>query len=147
MLYEKKSGAYLFSNDKKKLQIDVIHTYLSKESYWAQNISIELVEKTIAGSECFGIYQGYALIGFARVITDLASFGYLADVFVLEEHRGKGLSKELIAFIMNYEPVTKFRRFMLATKDAHGLYAQFGFTPLAEPGRFMEIKPFETYPV
>lgn len=147
MVYEKNSGAYLFSNDKKKLQIDVIHAYLSKESYWAQNIPLELVEKTIAGSECFGIYDGSKQIGFARVISDLASFGYLADVFVLEPYRGKGLSKELMSFIMNYEPVTKFRRFMLATKDAQGLYAQFGFTPLAEPGRFMEIKPFESYPV
>lgn len=147
MLYEKKSGAYLFSNDKKRLQIHVIHTYLSKESYWAQNIPLNLVERTIAGSECFGIYHDAKQIGFARVITDLASFGYLADVFILEEYRGKGLSKELMAFIMNYEPVTKFRRFMLATKDAQGLYAQFGFTPLTEPGRFMEIKPFESYPV
>lgn len=147
MLYENNSGAYLFSNDKKKLQIDVIHAYLSNESYWAQNISLALVERTIAGSECFGIYRGTKQIGFARVITDLASFGYLADVFVLEEYRGKGLSKELMTFIMNYEPVTKLRRFMLATKDAQGLYAQFGFTPLAEPGRFMEIKPFEIYPV
>lgn len=145
MNYEKTQGDYLFSTDKSKLQIEVIHHYLSKESYWAQNIPLELVEATIHGSVCFGLYFKQKQVGYARVITDGASFGYLADVFILEEFRGKGLSKELMAFIMNYEPVKKFRRFVLATKDAHTLYSQFGFKPLADPSRFMEIKSFETY--
>lgn len=147
MAYEKNIGSYAFSNDKDKLQIKVIHAYLSKESYWAQNIPLAVVEQTIQGSQCFGVYTEGKQIGYARVITDLASFGYLADVFILEEYRGKGLSKQLLSFILNYEPLKKLRRFMLATKDAHSLYAGFGFKPLLEPSRFMEIKPFESYPV
>jgi GNAT superfamily N-acetyltransferase len=146
MVFEKTTGDYLFSNDKSRLQVDVIHYYLSKESYWAQNIPRSLVEGTIKGSVCFGVYFNSRQIGYARVITDLASFGYLADVFILSDHRNKGLSKELMAFILDYAPFKKFRRFMLATKDAHGLYEQFGFKPLAEPARFMEIKSFESYP-
>ncbi|WP_317898699.1 GNAT family N-acetyltransferase [Aurantibacillus circumpalustris] len=145
MAYEKILGDYLFSNDKLKLQVDVVHDYLSKESYWARNIPLELVEKSIEGSVCFGVYYNVKQIGFARVITDTASFGYLADVFIVKEFRGKGLSKELMAFIMNYDPLKKLRRFMLATKDAHELYTQFGFKALAEPARFMEIKSFESY--
>lgn len=146
MNYEKNTGDYLFSNDKRKLQISVIHDFLSKESYWAQNIPLDLVKSTIEGSVCFAIYKGTQQIAYARVITDGASFGYLADVFVLKEWRGKGLSKELMQFIMDYPPFKKLRRFMLATRDAHALYAQFGFTLLSEPLRFMEIKPFESYP-
>lgn len=145
MLYEKTEGGYLFSNNKNLLQVDVIHTYLAKESYWSQNIPREIVEKSIEGSDCYGIYTQQKQMGFARVITDGASFGYLADVFILREYRGKGLSKQMMSFIMNYPPYKLFRRFMLATLDAHGLYRQFGFTELKEPARFMEIKPFETY--
>ena len=145
MSLEKTSDNYVFSTDKNKLQIDKIHTYLSQESYWAQNIPLEIVKATIEGSVCFGVYYKDEQIGYARVITDQASFGYIADVFILKEHRGKGLSKELMKFIMNYEGFKFLRRFMLATKDAHGLYKQFGFTPLAEPERFMEIKAFEKY--
>lgn len=147
MIYEKTIGDYLFSADKSRLQPEAIHHYLSKESYWAQNIPIELVKKTIEGSVCFGIFQNAQQIGFARVITDHASFGYLADVYILEDHRKQGLSKELMKFIMAYPAFEKFRRFMLATRDAHGLYKQFGFKPLGEPDRFMELKPFETYPL
>lgn len=146
MFYEKTCGTYLFSTDKSKLQVHTVHTYLSQESYWARNIPLSLVEAAIAGSVCFGVYEGPQQVGFARLITDHASFGYLADVFILEPHRGKGLSKELMVFIMDGEAVKKLRRFMLATRDAHGLYAQFGFTPLSEPERFMEIRPFESYP-
>jgi GNAT superfamily N-acetyltransferase len=146
MALEKIIGNYLFSDDKSKLQLKVIHDYLSKESYWAKNIPLELVEQTISGSVCFGIYHTLQQVGFARVITDNASFGYLADVFVLEEHRSKGLSKHLMDFILNYKNFKNFRRFMLATRDAHALYAQFGFKPLADPSRIMEIKAFESYP-
>lgn len=146
MTSEKIIAGYLFSSDKSKLQVDVIHQFLSN-SYWALNIPRSLLEKTIQGSVCFGVYANEAQIGFARVITDHAGFGYLADVFILEEHRGKGLSKELIRFILAYEPFKNFRRFMLATRDAHDLYKQFGFTPLAQPERFMEFKPTESYPV
>jgi len=146
MAYEKTINGYLFSNDKSRLQLEAIHQYLSKESYWSQNIARDLVEASIAGSECFGIYHKGAQIGFARIITDYASFGYLADVYVLESHRGKGLSKELMGFIMKFPLVKTLRRFMLATRDAHELYKKFGFTPLSTPERFMEIKPFESYP-
>jgi len=142
---EKTVGDYLFSTDKTKLQIEKIHRYLSEESYWAQNIPLHTVISAIKGSVCFGVYVQGEQIGFARVITDRATFAYLADVYVLEEHRGKGLSKELMKFILNYDGLTSLRRFMLATKDAHGLYKQFGFSSLAEPQRFMEIKAFENY--
>lgn len=145
MHYEKTENGFLFSTDKNRLQLDVIHSYLSKESYWSQNIPLNLVEKAIAGSDCFGVYSNTLQIGFARVITDGASFGYLADVFILKEYRGQGLSKLLMAFIMSNPAYKNHRRFMLATRDAHGLYKQFGFTPLSTPERFMEIKPFEAY--
>lgn len=145
MNYEEQKGDYLFSNDRGRLQVELVHSFLSNESYWAKNISADLVWKTMEGSECFGIYLNGIQIGFARVITDNASFGYLADVFIVPAHRGKGLSKQLIGFIMAYPGFKGFRRFMLATKDAHSLYEKFGFRPLSEPERFMEIRPFETY--
>lgn len=147
MHYEITDNDYLFSNNKQLLQQPVIHQYLSKESYWAQNIPLEFVEKTIEGSDCFGIYYNGTQVGFARVITDRCSFGYLADVFVLSDYRGLGLSKKLMHFIMSYPLYKNFRRFLLATRDAHGLYAKFGFKPLADPARMMEVKPFEIYPV
>jgi GNAT superfamily N-acetyltransferase len=144
-MYEKSINNYLFSTDKNKLQLKVIHDYLSKESYWAQNMPIELIKESIAGSICFAIYFNNKQIAYARVITDNATFAYLADVFVLEEHRGKGLSKELMRFILDHPSLKKLRRFMLATRDAHGLYKQFGFNALAKPETIMEIKFFESY--
>ncbi|MDO8999559.1 MAG: GNAT family N-acetyltransferase [Bacteroidota bacterium] len=144
-MYEKNINNYLFSADKTKLQLNVIHSYLSYESYWAKNIPVELVSESISGSICFGVYTNNNQIGYARVITDNATFGYLADVFIIEEHRGKGLSKELMRFIMDFPALKKLRRFMLATKDAHGLYKQFGFNALAKPENIMEIKFFESY--
>jgi GNAT superfamily N-acetyltransferase len=145
MSREKQFGEYLFSDDKGKLQKSMIHSWISSKSYWAQNIPYSVMEKAIGGSRCYGIYRKKEQLGFARVITDDATFAYLADVFVLEEHRGKGLSKELMKFILEDERLKKMRRFMLATKDAHALYSKFGFTPLSSPERFMEIKPFEKY--
>jgi GNAT superfamily N-acetyltransferase len=144
-MYEKSINTYLFSTDKNKLQLKVIHDYLSKESYWAQNMPLELIKESIAGSICFAIYFNNKQIAYARVITDNATFAYLADVFVLEEHRGKGLSKELMRFILDHPSLKKLRRFMLATRDAHGLYKQFGFNALAKPETIMEIKFFESY--
>ena len=144
-MYEKSINNYLFSTDKNKLQLKVIHDFLSKESYWAQNMPIELIKESIAGSICFAIYFNNKQIAYARVITDNATFAYLADVFVLEEHRGKGLSKELMRFILDHPSLKKLRRFMLATRDAHGLYKQFGFNALAKPETIMEIKFFESY--
>lgn len=144
-MYEKIINNYLFSTDRSKLQLDVIHNYLSKESYWAQNMPLDLIKESINGSICFAIYSNNEQIAYARVITDNATFAYLADVFVLEEHRGKGLSKELMRFIMDHPSLKHLRRFMLATRDAHGLYKQFGFNALAKPETMMEIKFFESY--
>ncbi|MBL7909754.1 MAG: GNAT family N-acetyltransferase [Bacteroidia bacterium] len=144
-MYETIINDHLFSTDKTKLQLDVIHNYLSKESYWAQNMPIDTIKKSIEGSICFGVYLNDKQIGYARVVTDHATFGYLADVFVLEAHRGKGLSKQLMQFIMAHPDLQGLRRMMLATRDAQGLYKQFGFTALSMPERIMEIKFFEKY--
>ena len=142
---EKTVNGFLFSTDKGKLQTNYIHHYLSEESYWAKNIPIQIVEKAIEGSLCFGIYDNQQQIGFARVITDNATFGYLADVFIDSNYRGRGLSKELMTFIMNDESLKLIRSFLLATMDAHGLYEQFGFKALPEPKRYMSIKFFSEY--
>lgn len=148
--YETFQGEYIISTDKSKLDVDVIHNYLCNESYWAKNIPVELVQKSIDGSCCFGLFakENPALkqIGFARVISDCATFGYLADVFILEAYRGKGLSKWLMETIMNYPGLQGLRRWLLATKDAHGLYTKFGFLPLDKPESIMGFKPFEAYP-
>jgi GNAT superfamily N-acetyltransferase len=147
MSYEKEIDGYLISADKSKLQLQVIHHFLNQESYWAKNVSAEVVNCAVQGSVCFGVYdKDGSQIGFARVITDLATFGYIGDVFILKEHRGKGLSKALMQFIMDYPPFKKFRRLMLATRDAHQLYEKFGFHALKSPDSFMEIKFFEKYP-
>jgi len=139
-----RKGKYFISTDKSKLDIKVIQDYLSN-SYWARNRKLKTTKLTIKNSLCFGLYfmnspasQGQQ-IGFARVITDYATFAYLADVFILEEHRGKGLSKWLIEVILNYGEVQNLRRWFLATRDAHGLYEKFGFTNLREPEKIMEI--------
>ena len=137
---------FLISTDKTKLNIGVIHDYLSKESYWAKNIPLAIVKKSIKGSLCFGLYHKKVQVGFARVVTDHATFGYIADVFILNEYRGKGLSKWLMEVIMNHPNLQGLRRWMLATRDAHGLYAQFGFLPLDKPERIMGLRPFEEYP-
>ncbi|MHB8260960.1 MAG: GNAT family N-acetyltransferase [Bacteroidia bacterium] len=131
---------YSISTDKEKLQVEVIHHYLSTESYWAKNIPIELVKKSIENSFCFGVYFKDEQIGFARLITDYAIFAYLADVFILEAHRGQGLSKKLMQFIMAHPKLQNLRVLSLRTKDAHGLYAQFGFKPIQKPENYMEIK-------
>ncbi|QDK83469.1 GNAT family N-acetyltransferase [Spirosoma sp. KCTC 42546] len=136
---------YTISTDKTKLNLEVIHRYLSQEAYWCLNIPLEIVQQSIKNSLCFGVYQGESQVGFARVVTDQATFGYLADVFVLPEHRGRGLSKQLMAFIMACPQLQGLRRIMLVTRDAHGLYTQFGFTPIDSPENTMVIKAFTAY--
>lgn len=133
-----RKGQYLISTDKSKLDIKVIHGYLSN-SYWAKNRSLKTSKLTLKNSLCFGLYFKNKQIGFARVITDYATFAYLADVFILEEHRGKGLSKWLMKEILEYGELQNLRRWFLATKDAHGLYEKFGFTSLKEPEKLMEM--------
>ena len=129
---------YEISTDAARLDVDVIHSFLSN-SYWAKNIPREIVERSIRHSLCFGVFHGGKQIGFARVISDFATFAYLADVFVLPEHRGKGISKKLMETILEHRDLQGLRRFFLATLDAHGLYAQFGFEPLDHPERYMSI--------
>lgn len=136
---------YTIDTDKAKLDLGVIHRFLSQEAYWCLNIPLEIVQRSIENSLCFGVYQAENQVGFARVVTDFATFGYLADVFILPGHRCKGLSKELLAFIMAYPPLQGLRRIMLVTHDAHGLYKQFGFKPIESPENTMFIKFFTTY--
>lgn len=137
MRNEWRQGDYVISTERSRLDLDVIHGFLTR-SYWSTGIPRETVERAIQHSMPFGLYLGAAQVGFARVITDFTSFGYLADVFILEEHRGKGLSKWMMEVLFSHPELQGFRRWMLATRDAHGLYRQVGFTPLASPERFME---------
>lgn len=141
---EEYKGEFLFSTDRDKLDLDVIYDFISN-SYWSNGITREIVERTVKHSFCFGVYHNNQQIGFARVVTDFASFGYLADVFIIENYQGKGLGKQLVEFIVNYPELTKLRRFLLATKDAHGLYTQFGFEPLKEPEKFLTIHRPDIY--
>lgn len=138
-IQESRFRHYSFSTDKSKLQVDAIHYFLSNEAYWSKNIPLEVVQKAIKNSICVGIYDAESQIGFARVISDEATFAYLADVFVLPEFRGKGLSKALMSFIMSWDWVAQIRRFTLATRDAHSLYAAYGFAAPTKPEINMEI--------
>lgn len=135
---------YTISTDKNKLDIKIIHEFLSN-SYWAKNIPIEIVKRSIENSLCFGVYHKEALVGFARVISDFATFAYLGDVFILEEHRGKGLSKILMKEVFSHPQLQGLRRFCLGTRDAHKLYEQFGFHQIKKPELWMEIKKENIY--
>jgi GNAT superfamily N-acetyltransferase len=137
-------NTYDISTDPSRLQLEAIHAYLTR-SYWSPGVPKHIVARAIANSLCFGIYLGDAQVGFARVITDKATFAYLADVFVLEEHRGRGLSKRLVAQIQAHPDLQGLRRFLLATADAHRLYAQFGFKPPGRPENLMEIRVPDPY--
>ncbi len=136
---------YTISTDKSLLNVEFIHRYLSNKSYWAENIPHDVVKKSIEGSLCFGIYADKKQIGFARVVTDAASFAYLADVFIDGDYRGRGMSKWLMQVIMAHPDLQGLRRFMLATRDAHGLYEQFGFSLLSSPERWMHIHNPDVY--
>ncbi len=131
-------GHLCLSTDPGLLDLDVIHGFLT-ECYWAKGISREIVSRSIENSLCFGIYEGKAQIAFARVISDLATYAYIGDVFVLEAYRGRGLSKWLMQAITSHPALQGLRRWTLLTRDAHGLYAQFGFAPLPTPERYMEL--------
>ena len=131
-------NGYSISTESSKMNVDVIYNYLSKESYWSKDIPKEVVQRAIENSLCFGVFFNEEQIGFARIITDYATYGYLADVFIIEAHRGKGLSKLLMQVILDDPRLQGFRRILLATKDAHDLYKKFGFTELTKPDRWME---------
>ncbi|OCX53595.1 GNAT family N-acetyltransferase [Mucilaginibacter sp. PPCGB 2223] len=136
---------FLISTDKNLLDFDVIYNYLDQESYWAKGVPAERLRRAIANSMCFGVYHNKKQIGFARMITDKATFGYLADVFILEEYRRQGLSKWLVQTITQHPELEGLRRWSLATRDAHSLYAQFGFTPVDKPEIWMQIyQPYQT---
>ena len=128
---------FLISTDKRLLDLSVIHGFLT-ESYWAAGIPLEIVERSIEHSLAFGLYQRERQIGFARVITDYATFAYLADVFILEEFRGRGLGEWLIEAVMSHTELQGLRRWMLVTRDAHGLYRKSGFEDLKRPASIME---------
>jgi GNAT superfamily N-acetyltransferase len=132
-------GEYLISTDAQRLELDVIHRFLSEESYWAPGVTREEVERSIENSICFGLYGASGQVGFARVITDRAAFAYLADVFVLPDHRGRGLGKWLVETVLSYPDLQNLRRFFLGTADAHSLYERYGFRPI-DPARMMELR-------
>jgi GNAT superfamily N-acetyltransferase len=131
-------GEFTVTTDRARLSEELIHQFLSR-SYWAEGIPRETLARAMRNSLCFGLLAGSQQIGFARVITDSATFAYLADVFILEPYRGRGLAKFLMESIMKHPQLQGLRRWMLATRDAHSLYRKFGFIPLAKPDRFMEL--------
>jgi N-acetylglutamate synthase-like GNAT family acetyltransferase len=131
-------GDYEISTDPARIDIGMVHEFLTN-SYWAKGIPLETVRRSIENSIAFGVYQGRQQVGFARIISDLATFAYLADVFILPAYRGRGLSRWLMECIIAHTDLQGLRRWMLATQDAHGLYAKFGFTPIKNPDRWMEI--------
>ena len=135
---------FTVTTDKARLDRDVIERVLGS-SYWAENIPRSTVDKSIDNSLCFGLLEENRQIGFARVVTDRATFAYLADVFVLPDHRGQGLGKWLIECVVSHPELQGLRRWLLGTRDAHGLYQRFGFTPLKRPEIFMEIVNPDVY--
>jgi GNAT superfamily N-acetyltransferase len=138
-------GDLELSSDPARLDRALIHRYLANESYWAAGVPQRVVERALDHSLCFGIYRGRSQLAFARAVTDRATFAYLADVFVVAEHRGRGLGKWLVEAIGRHPELQGLRRWLLATRNAHALYAQYGFKPLANPARFMERHDLEVY--
>jgi len=143
--YEISENGIVISDDKTRLDMNVIHSFLSQRSYWAKGVPVEIVERSIRNSLCFGMFMAGRQIGFARVVTDFATFGWLADVFILEEVRGDGFGKKLVAAVIAHPELQGLRRLMLGTRDAHALYEQYGFAPLEFPERFMEFRPGSGY--
>ena len=144
-MIESKRDGYTISTDKSRLDVAAIHAYLTR-SYWSPGIPKAIVERAIRGAMCFGLFDSQGQqVGFARMITDTATFAYLADVYVLEEHRGKGLGKWIVETILAHPSLQGLRRILLATRDAHELYARFGFKPLATPESFMSIHRSNAY--
>ena len=140
-----RNGEYEIDTDKRRLDIAGIHRFLSTEAYWAKTRTLEQTLTVIENSLCFGVYIGREQVGFARVITDKATFAYVGDVFIFEAHRGRGLSKWLMQVIIDQPDLQGLRRWLLATRDAHGLYEQFGFAGLVHPERWMERTAPDAY--
>jgi GNAT superfamily N-acetyltransferase len=140
----KTRGEYTLSSERADQQPERIQAYLAR-SYWAEGIPLSVVRRSIEGSLCFGIFAKGEQVAFARVVTDSATFAYLGDVYVLEEHRDRGLAKWMMEEIIAHPQLQGLRRFTLATRDAHSLYARYGFAPLARPEAFMEIHKRDVY--
>lgn len=136
--YEERREDFCISTDKDRLNIEVIHYFLANESYWSKDIPLSVVHKAVSNSLCFGVFKGDEQVGFARVVSDYVTYAWLADVFILKEYRGLGLSKWMLEFIMSHPDLQVLRRWMLATRDAHKLYSRYGFKPVAHPERLME---------
>lgn len=147
MIFQEQKNSYTISTDYSKIDISAVHEYLCNHSYWAGGIPYETVKRSIENAVCFGVYDDATgkLVGFARVITDKATIAYIGDVYVLEEHRGKGLSKWLMECIMKHPELQGFRRWILLTKDAHGLYKQYGFNELEDVSIYMELRNKDVY--
>ncbi|MBZ5599418.1 MAG: GNAT family N-acetyltransferase [Acidobacteriia bacterium] len=143
-IQEYRRDEFVISTDRARLDLDVVHGFLT-ESYWAKGIPRELVARSIENSLCFGVYSEGRQFGFAQVISDYATYAYIGDVFVLESHRGRGLGKWLMDCIMQHPRLQGLRRWSLVTNDAHGLYAQFGFTALKSPEKHMELHQPQVY--
>ena len=141
---EVQQGEYTLSTYRSRIDVAAVHAFLTR-TYWSPGIPEETVRRAIAGSVCFGVYHGESQVGFARVITDRATFAYLSDVYVLESHRGRGLSKWMMSVIMAHPDLQWLRRFSLSTRDARGLYEQFGFQLVANPQMQMEILQRDIY--
>ena len=139
MFREWRRNDHVVSTDPARLHLTVVHGFLER-SYLASGVPLEVVKRSVRNSMVFGVYEGSEQVGFARVITDRATFAYLADVFVLEEHRGRGLGRWLVECVLSHPDLRGLRRWMLAARDAHDLYRGFGFTELENPGIFMEKK-------
>lgn len=142
---ETSRDGFFISTDKEKLDLDAIQEFLAEESYWAQNRPPEQTRIAIENSICFGLYHAEKLIGFARVVSDCATFAYVGDVFVVPEFRGRGLSKWLLEVIVSHPGLQGLRRWVLATRDAHTLYEKFGFHELVHPERWMERPAPDAY--
>jgi GNAT superfamily N-acetyltransferase len=131
---------YTISTHRSRLDVKRIHHFLSREAYWSPGVSREVVERSIENSLCFGVYRGEEQVGFARVVTDRATFAWIADVYIEAEHRGHGLGKRLVAEILGHPELQGLRRWMLGTADAHELYRRFGFDELRDVRRFMALE-------
>lgn len=139
------SGEFTIDTDNARLDVDAVQAFLENDSYWAQTRTRDQTETAIANSICFGLYCGERQIGFARVVSDRATFGYIGDVYVLDEFRGQGLSKWLMETIISHPDLQGLRRWVLATRDAHGLYEKYGFHELVHPERWMERPAPDAY--
>jgi len=147
MVVESRRGEFVISTDPARLDLDVVHSFLTN-CYWAKGIPREVVARSIDHSLCFGVYDGSgAQVGFARVVSDFATVAYLGDVFVLKSHRGHGLGKWLMECVTKHPALQDLRRWILLTRDAHGLYSQFGFTPVKAPERYMELHRADVYEI